>query len=270
MSFSVLLNNDNHTDLLSMSKQRKPRGVSASPEGLKRLNQARASQRDDEGNSLTYEGLAVKAKMTDRTVKRFFSGKRVDRNNAYAIIEALNLKREDVLYPDPEESLVSESIEQIQAKDTGDSERAGELIKGLETALSEFKKSEEASLEAMEWLKANRKALSQEAAEAALRKHYDQNPNNVDTDYSGDIEVFSQEIRKYLQLIYYCLELGSWELMDRAIQESKIPVNRDLQLYVDALDLIKNQKVSLSFAPEEAKQLTLCLDYLIKIIPIRL
>ncbi|NEN99076.1 MAG: hypothetical protein F6K50_27380, partial [Moorea sp. SIO3I7] len=111
---------------------------------------------------------------------------------------------------------------------------------------------------------------SQEAAEAALRKHYDQNPNNVDTDYSGDIEVFSQEIIKYLQLIYDCLDVGDWEMMDRAIQESKIPVNRDLQLYVDALDFIKNKKVSLSFAPEKAKQLTLCLDYLIKIIPIRL
>ncbi|WP_424102629.1 hypothetical protein [Moorena producens] len=251
-----------------MNKKRNRDSVSASPEGIMRLKQARASQRDDEGKPLSYERLAVKAKMTDRTVKRFFSGKRVDRNNAIAIIQALGLRPEDVL--SPEESLVLESIEQIQAEDTGDSERAGELIKGLETALSEFKKREEASLQAMEWLKANRKALSQEAAEAALRKHYDQNPNNVDTDDSGDIEVFSQEIRKYLQLIYYCLELGSWELMDRAIQELKIPVNRDLQLYVDALDFIKNHKVSLSFAPEEAKELTLFLDYIIKTIPIRL
>ncbi|NEO24076.1 hypothetical protein [Moorena sp. SIO4A5] len=253
-----------------MNKKRNRDSVSASPEGIMRLKQARASQRDDEGNPLTYEGLAVKAKMTDRTVKRFFSGKRVDRNNAYAIIEALNLKREDVLYPDPEESLVLESIEQIQAKDTGDSERAGELIKGLETALSELKKREEASLEAMEWLKANRKALSQEAAEAALRKHYDQNPNNVDTDYSEDIEVFSQEIIKYLQLIYYCLDLRNWKPMDRAIQEFLIPVNRDLQLYVDALYFIKTQKLSLSFTPEEAKEITLYLDYLINIIPMRL
>ncbi|EGJ35370.1 MULTISPECIES: phycobilisome protein [Moorena] len=252
-----------------MSKQRKPRGVSASPEGIRRLNQAKATETDDEGQSLTFDRLAERAEnISDRTVKRFFSGKPVDRGYAIAIIEALGLKPEDVL--SPEELFVSESIEQIQAKDTGDSERAGELIKGLETALSEFKKSEEASLQAMEWLKANRKALSQEAAEAALRKHYDQNPNNVDTDYSEDIEVFSQEIRKYLQLIYYCLELGSWELMDRAIQESKIPVNRDLQLYVDALDFIKNQKVSLSFDPEEAKEITLYLDEIINIIPRRL
>ncbi|NEO92056.1 MAG: hypothetical protein F6K56_18155 [Moorea sp. SIO3G5] len=252
-----------------MSKKRKPRGVSASPEGIKRLNQAKASGRDDEGKPLTYERLAQRAdNMSDKTVKRFFNKERVDRDSALTIIKALGLKPEDVL--SPEESLVSESIEQIQAKDTGDSERAGELIQKLETGLSKLKKRKEASLQAMEWLKGNRKALSQEAAEAALRKHYDQNPNNVDTDYSGDIEVFSQEIRKYLQLIYYCLDLGSWDLMDRAIQESKIPVNRDLQLYVDALDFIKNQKVSLSFAPEEANELTLCLDYLIKIIPIRL
>ncbi|NET64927.1 MAG: helix-turn-helix domain-containing protein [Moorea sp. SIO1G6] len=251
-----------------MSKQRKPRGVTASPEVIMRLEQARVSERDDEGKSLSYEGLAQKAQISKKTVERFFKQKRVDWHSASAIIQALGLKPEDVLFS--EESLLLESIEQIQAKDTGDSERAGELIKGLETALSELKKSEEASLEAMEWLKANRKALSQEAAEAALRKHYDQNPNNVDTDYSGDIEVFSQEIREYLKLIYYCLDVGDWELMDRAIKESKIPVNRDLQLYVDALDFIKTQKVSLSFAPEEAKELTLCLDYLIQIIPIKL
>ncbi|AOY80842.1 hypothetical protein BJP36_13905 [Moorena producens JHB] len=251
-----------------MNKKRKPRGVSASPEGLKRLENAKA-KRDDEGKRLTYERLAEKADpMSDRTVKRFFSGKPVARDSAIAIITALGLRPEDVL--SPEESLVSESIEQIQAKDTGDSERAGKLIKGLETALSEFKKSEEASLQAMEWLKANRKALSQEAAEAALRKHYDQNPNNVDTDYSGDIEVFSQEIREYLQLIYDCLDLGSLELIDIAIQEYLIPVNRDLQLYVDALDFIKTQKVSIRFSPEEAKELTLCLDDLINIIPRRL
>ncbi|WP_293104550.1 hypothetical protein, partial [Moorena sp. SIO3I6] len=161
-----------------MNKKRKPRGVSASPEGLMRLEQARASQRDDEGKPLTYEGLAQKAQISKKTVERFFKQKRVDWGYARAIIQALGLREEDVL--SLEESLVLESIEQIQAKDTGDSERAGEFIKGLETALSELKKREEASLEAMEWLKANRKALSQEAAEAALRKHYDQNPNNVD------------------------------------------------------------------------------------------
>ncbi|NEP37310.1 hypothetical protein [Moorena sp. SIO3B2] len=268
MSFSVLLNNDNQTDLLYMSKQRKPRGVSASPEGLKLLKDAKASGIYDEGKSLTFDRLAERAnEISDRTVKRFFKGKPVDLDSAIAIIKALNLKPEDVLFS--EESLLSESIEQIQAKDTGDSERAGEFIKGIETGLSKFEKRKEASLEAMEWLKANQKALSQEAAEAALRKHYEQNQNNVDTDYSGDIEVFSKEIRKYLKLIYFCLDVRSWDLMDRAIKELKIPVNRDLQLYVDALDFIKNQKVSIRFAPEEAKYLTLCLNYLIKIIPIR-
>ncbi|NET80620.1 MAG: hypothetical protein F6J94_01050 [Moorea sp. SIO1F2] len=257
-----------------MNKKRKPRGVSASPEGIMRLKdalakQAKASETDYKRKRLSYQRLAEKAdNISIRTVQRFFNQERVDWDSAILIITALNLKPEDVL--SSEESLLSESIEQIQPKDTGDSERAGELIQKVETGLSKFKKRKEASLEAMEWLKANRKALSQEAAEAALRKHYDQNPNNVDTDYSEDIEVFSQEIKKYLQLIYYFLKVRSWDLVDRAIQESKIPVNRDLQLYIDALDFIKNHKVSLSFAPEEAKEITLYLDYIIKIIQLKL
>lgn len=250
-----------------MSRKRKSRSIPATPEGIKLLERAKANARDDEGKPLTYERIAEKAGVSNKTVQRFFNGTSVDRSYAIAIINALDLEKEDVL--PLEESLVAGSIEQIQAKDTADSERASELIEGLEKALSELKNSEKASKIAMEWLKANRKSLAKEAAEAALRKHYDQNPRIVDADYSEDIELFAQEIRKYLRFLYSWLKVGSWEFIDRAMTESFIPKNRDSQLYVEALKFIKNKKVSVSLSPEEAKELTLCLNYLISIIPLR-
>ncbi|NEO24075.1 hypothetical protein [Moorena sp. SIO4A5] len=44
-----------------MSQKRNPRSIRATAEGIRRLNQARASERDDEGKPLTYERLAPTA-----------------------------------------------------------------------------------------------------------------------------------------------------------------------------------------------------------------
>lgn len=250
-----------------MSQKRKPRGVSATLEGIKLLKGAKASGREDEGKPLTYPRIAERAKVNEKTVQRFFHGERVDLDSALEIIKALGLQEEDVL--PLEDSKIAESIERIQAKSTANSERASELIQELETALSELKASKNASLPARDWLKANRAALSREAAKSALEKSYDKKLFDVDEYYSEEIGQFSKEVRKYLQLLYYCLEAGTWEFMDRAMQESLIPMNRDSQLYVEALKFIKNQKVSRDLLPEEARELTLCLDYLINTIPIR-
>lgn len=250
-----------------MNRKRKPRGVSATPEGIKRLKEAKAGGRDDEGKPLTYERLAQRAKVSDKTVQRFFGGDDVDWDSAIAIIKELKLKEQDIL--PLEESLVSESIERIGAESTANSERASALIEKLETALSELKASKNASLPAMDWLKANREALSREAAKSAFEEYYGKKHSELDKDYLEEIEQFSKEIRKYLRLLYYCLEAGSWELMDRAMQESLIPMNRNSQLYVKALKFIKNQKMSRCLSPDEARELTLCLDYLINTIPIR-
>jgi len=84
----------------AMSQTRKPRGVGATEEGLKKLRQAQAAQRDDEGRRLTYPGIAQKAGgMDSKTVGRFFRGEAVDRDSAIAITNALNLEITEVVDP---------------------------------------------------------------------------------------------------------------------------------------------------------------------------
>jgi len=256
-----------------MSQNRRRRGVHPSKDGIERLEQAKAKGRDDEGKPLTFERIAGKAQVSDNTVKRLFRGEAVDRSSAVAIIEALGLKKEEVLFS--EEFLVAESIEKIEAKSAAleghatHSERAGELIEELERKLKALKKSTDDSHQAMDWLKANRKDLAQGSAFAALKKDYNQSLLSGDTDYSENVEQFSKDIRKYLQLLYYSLEEGTWNLIHQAIQESVIPLNLESKFYVKALIFIKDQRVAKELPPEAAKELILCLDYLINIIPIR-
>jgi hypothetical protein len=263
-----------------MNQKRRPRGVRPSKGGIERLEQAKAKGRDDEGKPLTFERIAGKAQVSDNTVKRLFRGDAVDRSSAVAIIEALGLKKEEVLSSEEsllssEESLVVESIERIEARSAEPeshgthSERAGKLIEELERKLKGLKKSTDDSHQAMDWLKANRKALAQEAAKEALREHYNQPTDRGDADDSEKVEQFAKDIRKYLQLLYYSLEEGTWNLIDQAIQESVIPLNLESKFYAKALIFIKDQKVAKELPPEAAKELTLCLDYLINIIPIR-
>jgi flagellum-specific peptidoglycan hydrolase FlgJ len=256
-----------------MNQKRRRNSVYASKGGIERLKEAKAKGRDDEGKPLTFEGIAEKANISLRTVRRFFNGTAVDEGYADAIIEALGLKKEEVL--SSEESLVVESIERIEARSAElerhgtHSDRAGELIEELERKLKELKKSTDDSQQAMDWLEANRNALAQEAAKAALREHENQPTAGRDADYSEKVEQFTKDIIKYLQLLYYCLEVGTWNLLDQAIQETVIPLNLEPKFYVKALIFIKEQRVPQELPPEVAKELTLCLDYLIKIIPIR-
>ena len=255
-----------------MSKNRKPRSVYPSKDGVRRLEQAKAQGRDDECKPLTFERIAAKAQVSDKTVKRFFCGKGVDPYSADGIIRALGLKQEDIL--SSEELLVAESIEKIEASSTAleepgtNSERPAQLIGELERILRDLKKSTDDSYQAMDWLKANRKNLAQEAAEAALKEHLNQKPLNENQDYAENVELLSKDIKKYLQLLYHCLEEGAWKLLDQAMQKSLIPLNIELSYYVKALIFIKNERVAKELSPEAAKELTLCLDYLVKIIPI--
>ncbi len=256
-----------------MNQNSRRRGVYPSKGGIERLKRAKAKGRDDEGKPLTFERIAGKAQVSDNTVKRFFRKEAVDRSSAVAIIEALGLKEEDVL--SSEESLVVESIEKIEARSAElerhgtHSDRAGKLIKELERKLKGLKKSTDDTHQARDWLKANRKALAQEAAKAALREHYNQPIAGGDADDSEKVEQFAKDIRKYLQLLYYSLEEGTWNLIDQAIQESVIPLNLESKFYAKALIFIKDQRVAKELSPEAAKELTLCLDYLINIISIR-
>ncbi len=84
----------------AMSQTRKPRGVWATREVLKKLRQAQAAQRDDEGRRLTYPGIAQKAGgMDSKTVGRFFRGEAVDRDSAIALF--LNTKKRLNLFSYP-------------------------------------------------------------------------------------------------------------------------------------------------------------------------
>ncbi|HEY9872426.1 MAG TPA: hypothetical protein V6D12_03275 [Candidatus Obscuribacterales bacterium] len=256
-----------------MNQKRRSRGVRPSKGGIERLEQAKEKGRDDEGKQLTFERIAGKAQVSDKTVKRLFNGDAVDPSSAVAIIEALGLKKEEVL--SSEESLVVESIERIEARSAElerpgtHSERAGKATEELQSKLKGLKKSTEDSYQAMYWLQANQKALAQEAAKAALKEHYNQPTASGDADDSEKVDQFAKDIGKYLQLLYYSLEQGTWKLIEQAIQESVIPLNLESKFYAKALIFIKDQRVAKELPPEAAKELTLCLDYLINIIPIR-
>jgi Phycobilisome protein len=250
-----------------MTSKRKSRGVKATPNGLELLHKAKGERK------MSYEEIAghvidgiTSDVISEKTVARFFGGTSVEWFSASKIAKVLGLDVLNVV--DREEYLVSESIDQIE-REGADSKRAIGLIEELEKAFNELKQREEASLPIMEWLKANRKTLSQEAAEAVLRNRNDQENFGSNTDDS-DIERFSKDIRKYLQLLYFCLEEGSWELIERVIQESVMPVNWDTELYAEALTFIKNQKINQNFSSESTQEIMLFLDYLIKIIPLRL
>lgn len=95
-----------------MNRKKKSRGISPSKEGIKLLETTKAD--GQEGKPLTFQGIAEKAEVSERTVKRFFKGEGVDLWSARRIIEALGLKEEDVILR--EQSLVAESIEKIDSR----------------------------------------------------------------------------------------------------------------------------------------------------------
>jgi predicted NACHT family NTPase len=82
-----------------MSQTRKPRGVRATEEGLKKLQQAKAAGRDEDGKPLTYERIAERARVDKKTVERFFRREAKDRDSAIAITNALNLEITEVVDP---------------------------------------------------------------------------------------------------------------------------------------------------------------------------
>lgn len=85
-----------------------------------------------------------------------------------------------------------------------------------------------------------------------------------------DIESFAGDIRKYIHLIHICLDVGSWEVIDTAFQQSKVPNNRNESLYVKALSFIRDQADNQILHTESKEILTQCVDYLIDILPRRL
>ena len=84
-----------------MSKERKQRGILATPTGIQRLEQAKADGRNELGKKLTYDNIAEKAVVDKKTVERFMRRLQlIDRDNALAICQALGLEITDVVDPD--------------------------------------------------------------------------------------------------------------------------------------------------------------------------
>ncbi|HEY9633179.1 MAG TPA: AAA-like domain-containing protein [Coleofasciculaceae cyanobacterium] len=69
----------------------------ATESGLHKIREAKDYQRSNEGERLTYERLAEKAYTSVSTVKRFFKGEEIYRDNALAITQVLGLQLEDVV-----------------------------------------------------------------------------------------------------------------------------------------------------------------------------
>lgn len=96
-----------------MIQTRKSRSIQANQEGKRKLEQAKATQRDSDGNRLSFPRIAEKASLDEKTVKSFFYGKRVDRDSAVAIIQVLGLQLTDVVdSSDMEPQTVNSKLEQ--------------------------------------------------------------------------------------------------------------------------------------------------------------
>ncbi|WP_072926111.1 HEAT repeat domain-containing protein [Microcystis aeruginosa] len=84
-----------------MSKERKQRGILATPTGKQKLQEAKANGRNELGKLLTYDNIAEKAVVDKKTVERFMRRLQlIDRDNALAICQALGLEITDVVDPD--------------------------------------------------------------------------------------------------------------------------------------------------------------------------
>lgn len=246
-----------------MSKPRKSRSVCASPEGKRLLEQAKMQLNDSQGNRLTFERIAEMAKVSDKTVRRFFDGEKIDKSSANLIIKVFDLKYEDVV--SLEEEKIGDAINEI-AEHESNSNRASELIKGLKTIVEEYRKSTENDYQAMDWLKVNRQTLAQQAAEVALRGCDNQNLYDGDIEYVRILKELSKDVKEYLRFCYICLKKGTIRVLEKARQQSLMPSNFDDEFYQKALLFIKDQKVLRELPQEVSKNLVDCLEFLIAII----
>ena len=74
------------------------RGIPATPDGIAKLKNAKNTGKDDNGKPWTFPSIAEKADIqSHKTVGRFFKGEGVDKGNAYAICQALNLEITEIV-----------------------------------------------------------------------------------------------------------------------------------------------------------------------------
>lgn len=245
-----------------MNKPRKSRSVCASYKGKELLEEAKM-ELDSEGNRRTFESIAEKAEVSDKTVRRFFDGKKIDKSCAKSIIKALDLNWDSVI--SKEEEKVEEAINEIAERESNSS-RASELINDLKITLEEYRKNTKNDSHAMDWLKGNRQALAQQAAEVALKECDNQNLYDGDIEYARILEELSKDVKEYLRFCYICLKEGTIKVLEKARQKSLMPSNFDSEVYKKALLFIKEQKVLRELPQEVSKNLVDCLEFLIAIV----
>ena len=74
------------------------RGIPATPDGIAKLKNAKNTGKDDNGKPWTFPSIAEKAGIqSHKTVDRFFKGKGIERGNANAICQALNLEITEIV-----------------------------------------------------------------------------------------------------------------------------------------------------------------------------
>lgn len=74
------------------------RGIPATPDGIAKLKNAKNTGKDDNGKRWIFRSIAEKADIqSEKTVERFFKGKGIDKGNAYAICQALNLEITEIV-----------------------------------------------------------------------------------------------------------------------------------------------------------------------------
>jgi hypothetical protein len=235
-----------------MNKSRKSRGVCASLEGKKLLEEAKDNKR------LTYDSIAELAQVSDKTVRRLFDGEKIDRSNAKLIITELGLEYDSVISREEDtEDKVRETIETVEGQN--DSDSANELVKDLKKILEEYKKNRETENQAMNWLELNRYDLAKQAASVALKECGNQILYDGDIEYVRILEELSNDVREYLRFCYISLKEGTIEVLEEARRQSLMPNNFDSELYKKALLFIKEQKVTY-------ESLGACLQYLIAIV----
>jgi HEAT repeat protein/energy-coupling factor transporter ATP-binding protein EcfA2 len=74
------------------------RGIPATPDGIAKLKNAKNTGKDDNGKPWTFPSIAEKAGIqSHKTVERFFKGEGIERGNANAICQALNLEITEIV-----------------------------------------------------------------------------------------------------------------------------------------------------------------------------
>lgn len=263
-----------------MSPVRK-RGVRLTSEGKKVVVEAIYDIEKEQDIKLTSEKIGLEVGFDPKTIRRFLNRTgNVEPKTATKILRFLNLssKESDIIdtgvAPSKEEEYIDTSIEgvkQAQAKGIGSSERASSLIKELEASLEVLQTNKDASFKSMEWLKFHREALSKEAARAALEEHHCDDFTNFMQNHPEEVELLGSQIKKYLHLVYLCLDAGTWEVIDTAVRERLIPSNKDTALYVKALKFIRDRKIKNDESLSEYSEMMLVyFDYLVRILPVRL